>query len=173
MNDPIREALAELEDAMNLEGFGCACVPYYTCHTCRARDVLEKTVRKPFDKLRAAIAAEQHGELPKPVIIGEIVGTRNHPEGTNEFWGYWAEGYKAINKVRVVDADQLRTAIAAERAENKRLRDACAAGWGEPALINTLRAELSILRQQLAEAGREWELRLSEGLGGCVRSEKE
>lgn len=64
------------------------------------------------------------------------------------------------------DEQDMRAAIAAERrllfqaqeaakhlaAENKRLHDACASGWGEPTLINTLRAELSALREQLAEA---------------------
>lgn len=54
--DAMRAALAEMEDAINCEGFGCACYVGYQCHTCRARDVLEKTVRKPFDKLRAALA---------------------------------------------------------------------------------------------------------------------
>ena len=52
----------------------------------------------------------------EPRVIGEIVGTRHTPTGTGEFWGYWAEGYKPVGKVRVVDADQMREAIAAERA---------------------------------------------------------
>ena len=51
----------------------------------------------------------------EPHVIGEIVGTRHTTTGTGEFWGYWAEGYKPVGKVRVVNADQMREAIAAER----------------------------------------------------------
>lgn len=36
--------------------------------------------------------------------------------------------------------------IAALKGENEKLREACAAGWGEPALINTLKAELAQAR---------------------------
>ena len=35
---------------------------------------------------------------------------------------------------------------AALKGENEKLREACAAGWGEPALINTLKAELAQAR---------------------------
>lgn len=52
----VLEALAELEDAINCEGFGCACAPDFKCATCRTRDTLDKAVRKPFEQLRAALS---------------------------------------------------------------------------------------------------------------------
>ena len=39
----------------------------------------------------------------------------------------------------------LKDALAALVAENERLREACASGWGEPTLINQLRAECDAL----------------------------
>lgn len=58
-SDAVREALSAIEDALNAEGFGCACAPGTACSTCRAREVLRKHIRKPFERLRAAIAAER------------------------------------------------------------------------------------------------------------------
>lgn len=55
----VLEALADLEDAINCEGFGCACAPDFKCATCRTRDTLDKAVRKPFEQLRAALSGEQ------------------------------------------------------------------------------------------------------------------
>lgn len=92
-----------------------------------------------MDKDHLAAAPKQ--QLPEPAGLVFFEG------------GTYEQGW--LSSQDAYTADQLRAAIAAERAENKRLRDACAAGWGEPALINTLRAELSTLRQQLAEAGRD------------------
>lgn len=60
----------------------------------------------------------------EPRVIGEIVGTRHTPTGTNEFWGYWAEGHEPAGKVRVVDAEQMREAIAAERERSHELLQA-------------------------------------------------
>jgi hypothetical protein len=51
----VREALAELDDAISLEGFGCSCEPRFPCATCKARDVLS-IVRKPLEKLRAVLS---------------------------------------------------------------------------------------------------------------------
>lgn len=56
--DPVRDALADLQDAIDCEGFGCACMPDAKCATCLTRDILDKHVRKPFDKLRAALSAQ-------------------------------------------------------------------------------------------------------------------
>lgn len=36
--------LAELREAVALEGFGCACTPTGLCGTCRSRDVLSKVI---------------------------------------------------------------------------------------------------------------------------------
>lgn len=58
-NKALRAALAELEDAITCEGFGCACTPQRKCATCAARDTMEKNVRKPFEKLRAALSQPQ------------------------------------------------------------------------------------------------------------------
>jgi hypothetical protein len=41
------------------------------------------------------------------------------------------------------------------RAENLRLHDACATGWGEPTLVNTLRAQLRAAEDRYAELVRE------------------
>ena len=43
-------------------------------------------------------------------------------------------------------ATEAAYAVAALVAENERLREACASGWGEPTLINQLRAERDALR---------------------------
>ena len=52
-------------------------------------------------------------ELPEP--IGQIVGKRLIPEGINEFWGYFAEGYENLNKIDVHTADQMQQAYQAGR----------------------------------------------------------
>lgn len=53
----IREALQELEDVLNCEGFGCACTPMGKCATCKARDVMASTW-PAFRRLRAALSQE-------------------------------------------------------------------------------------------------------------------
>jgi hypothetical protein len=53
--------------------------------------------------------------LPKlPEHIGEIVGVRQSPPNTSEFWGYFADGYKTDKKQYVYTADQIH-ALLAER----------------------------------------------------------
>lgn len=70
--DNVREALAELEDAINGEGFGCACMPDVRCATCKARDLMSKWVRPSFEKLREALSAQPvcdagpYGPCPTP-----------------------------------------------------------------------------------------------------------
>ena len=46
----------------------------------------------------------------------------------------------------VQDIDNANAQIDALREENENLRKACATGWGEPVLVNTLRAEVEKLR---------------------------
>ena len=68
---------------------------------------------------------------------------------------------------RMVDAEfarQLERELAAAQEENAKLREACAAGWGEPALINTLRAELaSVKAERDALKERIWQIRVELG----------
>jgi hypothetical protein len=45
---------------------------------------------------------------PLPEHIGEIVGIRNTPADTSEFWGYFADGFKTDKKQCVFTADQIR-----------------------------------------------------------------
>ena len=44
MTDEVKTLLAELREAVALEGFGCACMPITRCGTCNARDVLSKVI---------------------------------------------------------------------------------------------------------------------------------
>lgn len=72
--DKVRETLAELEDAINAEGFGCACMPDVKCATCKARDLMSKWVRPSFEKLREALSAQPA------------------PASQEEYWQWHADG---------------------------------------------------------------------------------
>lgn len=63
--DKVRGALAGLEDAINAEGFGCACMPDVKCATCKARDLMSKWVRPSFEKLREALSAQPAPSVPE------------------------------------------------------------------------------------------------------------
>jgi hypothetical protein len=54
--------LAELREAITLEGFGCACMPLTKCGTCNARDVLAKVIGPIIKKHEAAAIAAKATE---------------------------------------------------------------------------------------------------------------
>jgi len=68
--DKVRDALVELEDVINAEGFGCACMPDVKCATCKARDLMSKWVRPSFEKLREALSAQPAG----PTLVVRHIG---------------------------------------------------------------------------------------------------
>lgn len=50
--------LRELQNLITLEGFGCACEPTGPCRTCRAREVLRRTLAPLVEKYAALAAPE-------------------------------------------------------------------------------------------------------------------
>jgi hypothetical protein len=59
--------LQELQEAISLEGFGCACTPDANCTTCRARVVLSRVVQPILDK-HAALTQPPTPQAPAVAV---------------------------------------------------------------------------------------------------------
>lgn len=77
---------------------------YCDCCGCLAPKSVWNLIRRSTPP--ATGETEDLPALPEP--IGEIVGKRLTPDGTREFWGYFAESYTGDQKQQVYTAEQFR-----------------------------------------------------------------
>lgn len=119
--DKVRESLAELEDAINAEGFGCACMPDVKCATCKASDLMSKWVRPSLEKLREALSAQPaepvawEGAEGWEPLAWQLCADENGEKACNELvweggpvpepWGDWWLKYEGEAK-RMIDLVQ-------------------------------------------------------------------
>lgn len=96
----IKEALQELEDVLNCEGFGCACTPMGKCATCKARDVMA-SAWPAFRRLRAALSQEVPQEsVPAGYVLvdlNEYDGDDPRADADTDRWMAAADAFVKAN----------------------------------------------------------------------------
>lgn len=111
--------IAELREAIDLDGFGCACEPKIQCGTCKARDVLRKVIGPIVAKYaaREALAAAPQAQ--------EVAAS-----DAND-WLESEEFYNAMQGYRCAPRDDQREVVAHFENVKRHIRAALASQAGK------------------------------------------